>query len=421
MLTVEPRIEAARTEAPLQGLRCCMLSFSHFPEDPRVAREALTLARAGAEVDVVCLRGPRTTHHEKAGPLSIHRVGGFAGKSSRARYLWKYTVFAVVASLLVTYLWARRRHDVVHIHSPPEFLAFTALIPHLLGTPIILDLHEATPLLLAARFGLPEDSRLVRVARRVERLCAGWADQVFVVNDTLREAFHASNVAPGKVHVIPNSPDEDDIERWTKAGVEVRWGLTPETLLVVAGGLNRERDIETLVRSVGLLQENRSVGLLILGQGDTPYVERLLALIRSLRVEGSVVLGGLVPHRDALGLLALSAVGVVTLENNPHSRVALPIRLLEFAMLRKPLVVPRLPAIEAFVGEAAYLYEVGRPESLAAAIARALDENDRERLTAMARRFNAWRWPTVAQRLVDVYAQERRARPVIWRGEPAFT
>src|SRR5207247_9209283 len=86
-----------------------------------------------------------------------------------------------------------------------------------------------------------------------------------------------------------------------------------------------------------------------------------------------VVLRGFVPHSEALSLLSLSEVGVVTFVDNPITRLGLPNRLFEYTMLGKPLVVPRLPAIESFVGENAFYYQPGRPEELASAIAKALD------------------------------------------------
>src|SRR5258706_11988640 len=40
----------------LRGKRIAVIVFSYFPSDPRVFREAIALAGAGAEIDLFCLR-----------------------------------------------------------------------------------------------------------------------------------------------------------------------------------------------------------------------------------------------------------------------------------------------------------------------------------------------------------------------------
>ena len=113
-----------------------------------------------------------------------------------------------------------------------------------------------------------------------------------------------------------------------------------------------------------------------------------------------------------MSLLSLSDVGVVTLVENPITRLGLPNRLFEYAMLGKPLVVPRLPAIESFVGSDGYYYRPGSPEDLAAAIANALNGSTPSMRTELERRYGAWRWADVARRLLEAY---RRAKPLAAR------
>src|ERR1700746_2166246 len=49
--------QSTDTSSPsLAGKRVAVIVFSYFPSDPRVFREAIALAGAGAEVDLFCLR-----------------------------------------------------------------------------------------------------------------------------------------------------------------------------------------------------------------------------------------------------------------------------------------------------------------------------------------------------------------------------
>src|SRR5207249_4048428 len=123
----------------------------------------------------------------------------------------------------------------------------------------------------------------------------------------------------------------------------------------------------TLIQSINFLRDS-SIGVLLLGEGDPVYVKQLRDLIKDLGLEDRIVLGGHVSHSEALGYIQLSDLGVVTFADNPITRLGLPNRLFEFLMFDKPLVVPRLPAIEAFLGPYAQFYRCGNPQDLAGAI-----------------------------------------------------
>src|SRR3990172_9287617 len=54
--------------------RVGMAVFSYYPADPRVRREAEVLARAGYEVDVICLGKAGETPFERFGSITAYRV-----------------------------------------------------------------------------------------------------------------------------------------------------------------------------------------------------------------------------------------------------------------------------------------------------------------------------------------------------------
>jgi len=405
------RIPSPRDEAVV-GIRACMVAYSHYPDDPRVSREARTLDRAGVDVDVICLRGDGQPIRENVEGVEVYRIPLATRPGSRRRYAWQYGTFFLLAAAALSRAWSRRRYDIVHVHSLPDFLVFASALPRAFGARIILDLHEAMPEILAARFRLENDASLVRVARALERASAAFADEIFVVNDTIRDLLVSRGIPPHKLAVLPNTPDEEAMPPSSRQFLVDRYGLQAEHAIVVAGGLNPERDIETLIRSIALPPLAGSVDLLLLGRGDPKYLAGLRALAEGLGLRKRVVFGGFVPHAEAMSLLSLSDVGVVTLVENPITRLGLPNRLFEYAMLGKPLVVPRLPAIESFVGADGYYYRPGSPEDLAAAIAKALNGSTPSMRTELERRYGAWRWSDVSRRLLEAY---RRAKPLAAR------
>jgi len=398
--------KAARQEA-VTGLRVCMVVYSHYPDDPRVSREARTVQRAGVEVDVICLRADGQRPREEIDGIHVRRIPLESRRGSRLRYTWQYAAFFLLATAAVASAEIRRRYHLVHIHSLPDFLVFASALPRAFGVRVILDLHEAMPEVLAARFQLDRDAFLVRLARALERVSSAFADEIFVVNETIRDLLVSRRIPSNKITVLPNTPDELAISPVNRLILAQRFGLRGAHSIVIAGGLNAERDLETLIRSLALPPLAGSVDLLLLGRGERKYLADLRALTNQLGLGDRVVLGGFVPHSEALSLLSLSEVGVVTFVDNPITRLGLPNRLFEYAMLGKPLVVPRLPAIESFVGENAFYYQPGRPDELASAIANALHGENAMLRSRLEHRYQTWRWSEVSNRLLDAY---RRAR-----------
>lgn len=321
------------------------------------------------------------------------------------RYAWTYTAFFLLALVTTTKLFLRKRYRVVHVHSVPDFLVFVALFARLFGAKVILDLHEALPEMAESRFPGKSSRGIARLARVIESLSAGFADRVFVVSEAIREVLTRRGMPNSKLAVLPNSPEEVDIPATGRDSVTLRWGLATERLIVVAGGLNPERDLGSLLRALAHLPP--SVGLLILGRGEPRYVASLRDLAISLRVDARVRFAGFLPHQEALSLLRLSDVGVVTFEENPITRLGTPNRLLEYAMLGKPVVAPLLPGIRSFAGSGAYYYRPGDPRDLARGIERALWGDNRDAVRELAQRYDSVRWGRVRQRLLDEYEAGR--------------
>ena len=62
------------------------------------------------------------------------------------------------------------KYDVIHIHSVPDPLVFTAFLPKLVGAKIILDIHDLLPELYASKFGVSLNSLRIGASTR-ERAC----------------------------------------------------------------------------------------------------------------------------------------------------------------------------------------------------------------------------------------------------------
>src|SRR5687768_14942836 len=103
--------------------RLLMLLHDYYPEEPRVAAEAHAALDAGFEVDVVALRRPGDAARAdvegvRCIRLPLEHRRGLGVRSTLVEYLR----FAVMATVAAARLAARRRYDVVQVHTPPDFL-----------------------------------------------------------------------------------------------------------------------------------------------------------------------------------------------------------------------------------------------------------------------------------------------------------
>src|SRR2546426_5328686 len=177
-----------------------MVAYTDYPWDPRVRREAESLVNRGHAVTVVCCREAGQVPRETVAGVTVDRVPLSMRRGGPTRYLYQYLVFLIMAALRIR----RLRPAAVHLHSVPDFVVFAATGPRLRGVPVTLDLHEAMPEMVLARF--PRSRAIVRLALAAERLSCRFANRVIVVNETIRDLIGGRSVPADRITVLYNSP-----------------------------------------------------------------------------------------------------------------------------------------------------------------------------------------------------------------------
>jgi glycosyltransferase involved in cell wall biosynthesis len=348
----------------------CMVVHSHYPvREPRAEREARVAVEAGYAVDVICLRMPSEAAAEIVDQIGICRlpIRHLRG-AGVVRTMLEYLGFATRSTLAVLRIHRRERIDIVYVHAPPDFLIAAALIPRLLGSKIVLDIHDLSPHMFNVRFGGGLLGRQVeRVLRLVERTSCALAHRVITVHEPYREELIAHGVPPEKISVVMNSPAADALDVARAASPN---GCSPDRFFVAYHGtVTHWYGVDLIVEAIALLQDRvPQIGGLILGEGDALGSTEELA--QTLRVTSRIDFSGFVPHADALARVATASCGVVPNRPTPLNRFALSSKLLEYIGLEIPAVVARLETLEAHFGsDEVTFFEPGDVDSLASAIA----------------------------------------------------
>lgn len=386
-------------------MKSCMVVYSYYPFDPRVRREVRGLVAKGHTVDVICLRDKGESKQEVVDGATIHRTSLSVKRGGYLTYGYQYLLFLLLSFCKLNRLFLKYRHDVVHIHSLPDFQVFVALIPKLFGKRILLDLHEAMPEIFAARFGVGEDSWQFRFAALLEMISSWFADRIVTVNDAIKERLVGRGVEAEKITIVMNSPDVSLRVEKDLAGFVKDNDLGDKFVLMYVGGLNPERNIEVLIEATSLLKEKVPVRLFVFGYGKDEYVGELRRLGSRLGVEHEVKIGGWVPHEEVFSYLNLSQIGIVSYVHNPLTEIAIPNKVFEFAALTKPLIIARLDALETLFKDAALFYEPGNARDLANKILQLNQDTELAReLSQRAQQvYDTCKWDVMKERLYDVY------------------
>jgi len=397
-------------------MRIGMLLLSRFPPDIRVEKEIETL-KLNHEISLLCPRRRGQMRTESRDGLEIFRVF-----STIERQWHHWNLIRTCDSRAWTNAIGRfvesQKIEALHVHDLP-LLGPASKVSHAYDIPIVADLHENYPAMLAEerRSPLREAASLGGIAYRLFLTPDRWrkyevtalqhADQIITVIDEARDRVVALGVEPQKVHVVGNYSVSVGGEMKRERLVE---NAPSNTFTVLyAGGFGVTRDLLTVIKSVALLPTARypNIRVLLVG-GKGRSLKRLQTFARTLGVTDRVEILPWLPLDEAEALMTRAHVGLVPHAKSPHTDSTIPHKLFQYMCRRLPVIVSDCAPLRRIVRESkcGLVYPSGSAELLADCIAKLF--TDRELSVqlgeaghqAVATRYN---WAMAGQSLLDVY------------------
>jgi glycosyltransferase involved in cell wall biosynthesis len=371
--------------------------------ESRGEQEARTAREAGYDVHVICLRSSHEPASETVDGVRVVRLPVERARPAETlRFLTEYVRFALRATVEVLRIHRRDPIDVVYIHSPPDFLAISALIPKLLGCGVVLDIHDLSPHMFDVRFGGRRLAGLVqRVLQLVEGRACSLADRVITVHEPYRDELVAHGVPADKIAVVMNAPADRAIE-YAYAAAD---GRRPNSFVVAYHGtITHWYGVDLIIKAIGCLDERiPELSGLIIGEGDALDTAEHLA--RELGVERRIQFSHTyVPQIEALRRVAAASCGVIPNRRTRLNRFALSSKLLDYVALGVPVVVARLETLAAhFDPDEVNFFEPEDVDSLAEAIAWIAEHpvEAHEKALRARRRADAYSWRASRQQLLE--------------------
>lgn len=380
--------------------RVAVVAYTHPRTDARPRREASALVDRGDQVTYFGLaEDGETGAYDLDGvlvrPLATRR---YRGSNARA-YVASYLEFFARASAALLQTHLRRPFDVVHVHTLPDFMVFTALLPKLGGARVVLDVHDPMPELYESKFDLTPHHPLIRALVLQEVLSCRFADHVVATHELHREHLEGLGVPRADISVLLNVPDP---RIFGSARAYQRRDGAPR--VVYHGTIATRLGLDLAVQAVAqLVPDFDGLNFDIFGSGDA--ADEVRTAVRDSGVEESVHFPNRqFPVERVPAMVGEATIGLVPNRSDPSTRLMLPVKLLEYVHLGIPVVAPRLDAIERhFAPDCVAYYTPGDSDDMARALRELLDSETMRRAyatrAAVAARPYAW---DVARK--DLYA-----------------
>jgi len=331
-LTLDALLRPAGTTYA-KPMNVCMVAYAVYECDSRLMCYAEALAKLGHTVDAIVLSGEEKESRDLVNGVNVLRIlPRSQGTWTRYSYVKNVLSFFLRAMTLVTKRDLQKHYDVIHVHSVPDCLVFTGLIPKLRGAKVILDIHDLLPEFYISKFGATEKAFMCRALRGIERVSAGFADFVIAANDIWRDKLVSRSVPEKKCTALLSFPDRSLFRR------NGRVRHDDKIIMMYPGTLSAHQGLDIAIRAFALIKDAvPNAEFHIYGNG--PEKESLEALTRELCLEDRIKFKSSRPLRDIVPLMENADLGVVPKRNDGFGGEAFSTKTLEFMAMGVPVIV----------------------------------------------------------------------------------
>ncbi len=319
-------------------MKVCMVTYSFYESDSRIMQYAKALTERGDSVDVIALQAEETPKQEVIDGVSVFRIRSRKVNEKGARqYAWRILLFLATAFLFFARRRNWNRYDVIHVHSVPDFLVFSAAIPKYMGTSVVLDVHDILPEFCASKFGIKSDSIAFRMLMLVEKFSVGFADHVIAANEIWRDRMICRSTTASKCTAIRNYPDPSIFHPYPRPSCQ----RGEKFIFLYPGTLNYHQGLDVALRAFARVADQMpDAEFHIYGEG--PEKTKLIALRNSLHLESRVIFHGMIPWSEIANVMARADMAVVPKRvSSGFGNEAASTKILEFMYLGVPLIVSR--------------------------------------------------------------------------------
>jgi len=360
-----------------RGLHIGMPVYSFYDGDNRVMRYASTLRKRGDEVEIFALgRDPRIKT-EVLDEIKVYRLQTREHKEKTSlRYMTRETLFLLKSFCHISKIQKRHAFDLIHAHSIPDFIVFSAAYAKFKGAKIILDIHDIVPELYLSKFHKSKKHIFYKLLLFLERFSCQYADYVIVPNHLWFEKITSRSVKKDKCKVIMNYPDDSIFYPRPRQRNDDRF------LMVYPGTLSYHQGVDLAIMAfAGVAAKFPETEFHIYGNGLEKNI--LYGLIKKFGLEKNVFFKDEVPLEKIPEIIAEYDAGVVPKRDDEFAGEAFSTKILEFMAMGVPVIVSATKIDKYYFNDSVVkFFKPGDVEDLQKAIIELIENKDLRRQLA---------------------------------------
>lgn len=205
---------------------------------------------------------------ERLGEIVIHRAWHHAGAAPGAVGRVAHEASLCLFSL-PNMVRALRGAQVAYIVSPDLAHAFVAsVVARAMGVRRALMVQDVMPD-AAVELGMLRNRGMIAVSRSMARAIYNMADEIFTLGQGMVDRIARATKNPGKISILPNTIDVDELAPGPNQGVPFRERFVPDgTFAVVhAGNMGQKQDLDLLLRTARRLRDHADIHFYVFGDG----------------------------------------------------------------------------------------------------------------------------------------------------------
>jgi len=354
------------------------------------------LDAGGAELQLAMIL--RRTRHE-SDVVTLYNPGPVAemieAQGTTVRNLGMQRNTELPALLRLRKLIKDGQYDVVHTHLYRAQI-YARPAARLAGTPVVLTTEHSIGETHIER------RKMTRGVQALYLSSEKFSDATIAVSDIVKDRLVRWGVRPGKVTVIPNGVDTDELgfDAEARERVRAQFGISPETYVIGAlGRLDPNKRVDLTMEAAAPMLGDKCK-ILVIGRGeDQPRLEEAAA---RLGVTEHVIFGGY--QSDTTAMLAGFDLYVAASLQETFG-----LSVLEALASGLPVLYTTCPALDGIQTERARMV-AGTPDALRDEIRKEFDTGPRPRV-ADNKVFARYGIESVVSRIDDLYEKILEARP----------
>jgi len=318
-----------------------MLLSNSFRPDPRVLKEAESLAEVGYDITIICWdRLAEFSEQELLQPgIRIIRVQNIRSNYGIGiKQISKLVKFWTAAYKLLDKVIP----EVIHCHDF-DTLPVGLLWGKLKKVPVVYDAHEHYAELVRPRLRGWIGTSVFKIISHSENTGAKYSNAVITVDDILGDSFKKFNK---NVHIIGHYPNKKFSD--THNPVFTRQVIT----LLYVGRISIDRGALIYIDIIRHLKALNIPAILVFAGIITPAADSQVIIQHMGGIEDSIILKGWIPYQNIRELYLSSDIGLSILMPIPRYILAVPVKLFEYMAHGLPVIASNFPNITAIVNDA---------------------------------------------------------------------